>query len=103
MPTPDDMRDKRQQKDASPAASDAELVSQSELVKGTSLWADAWRRLLKNKAAVTGIVIVVVMMVACAAAPLIAEYVTHFAFDEQHRVGGAKPPGSRSVPWHPKS
>ena len=33
-------------------------------VRGTSLWRDAWRRLLKNKLAVVGLVLVVVVTIA---------------------------------------
>src|SRR5689334_8688057 len=36
----------------------------SEAVRGTSLWRDAWRRLLKNKLAVFGLVIVSLIIVA---------------------------------------
>jgi len=33
-------------------------------VHGTSLWRDAWRRLLKNKLAVFGLVVVVIVTIA---------------------------------------
>lgn len=39
-----------------------------------SLWGDAWRRLLKNKMAVVGLVVVTVFMVIAAFAPAIAPY-----------------------------
>jgi len=40
--------------------------------KRESLWADAWRRLLRNKAAVLGGVVVIVLILAALFAPLIA-------------------------------
>lgn len=40
----------------------------------TSLWQDAWRRLLRNKAAVAGMVGVVLFVIVGAAAPFIAPY-----------------------------
>jgi oligopeptide transport system permease protein len=70
------------------------------LVEGTSLWKDAFRRLKKNKAAMAGL-IVVVFMAACAVGyDLIAKYVTQFQLDEQHAFVVPKPPGARSVPSH---
>lgn len=44
---------------------------QEEIVKGTSLWKDAWKRLLKNKLAVFGLVIVVLMTFTCFIGPFI--------------------------------
>jgi oligopeptide transport system permease protein len=69
-----------------------------ELVDGTSLWKDAWRRLRKNRAAVAGAVVVAFMGICAIAQPLIAEYVTRFSIDEQHHFVVPKPPGARSVP-----
>ena len=36
----------------------------ADLVEGTSLWQDAFRRLIKNRAAMTGLIIVVLMGLA---------------------------------------
>ena len=41
-----------------------------EFVHGTSLWRDAWRRLLKNKLAVFGLIVVIVITVASILGPL---------------------------------
>ena len=79
----------------SDAKSDALTV-----VKGSSLWQDAWKRLLKNKAAVAGAVIVLIMAIGALAFELISEHVTHFRFDEQHLAEEPKPIGSRSIPEH---
>ncbi|MCB9544045.1 MAG: ABC transporter permease subunit [Myxococcales bacterium] len=68
------------------------------LEKGTSLWADAWKRLLKNKAALTGAVIVALMGITAVSFELISAHVTRFRFDEQHLSAQPKPPGARSVP-----
>jgi oligopeptide transport system permease protein len=69
-----------------------------ELVEGTSLWKDAWRRLRKNRAAVAGALVVAFMGICAIGQPLIAEYVTQFSIDEQHHFVVPKPPGARSVP-----
>lgn len=61
----------------------AETVSQAELLaeaaeaaptRQTSLWKDAWRRLIKNKLAVVGMIIVAMFAVIAIFAPLIAPY-----------------------------
>ena len=41
-------------------------------VKGESLWADAWKRLLRNKAAVLGLVIILLNIGAAVLAPVLA-------------------------------
>ena len=69
------------------------------LEKGSSLWRDARRRLMRNYAAVVGAVLLTVMMLASLGAPWVAEHGTRFEFDEQHSSVFAKPPGARSVPW----
>ena len=66
--------------------------------KGTSLWADAWRRLLRNKAALVGGAIVALMAMIALAFGFISEHVTRFRFDEHHLASEPKPPGARSVP-----
>ncbi|HRH46747.1 MAG TPA: ABC transporter permease, partial [Pyrinomonadaceae bacterium] len=49
---------------------------QEEIVKGTSLWKDAWKRLLKNKLAVFGLVIVILMGIICFIGPYIWEAIS---------------------------
>lgn len=44
---------------------------QEEIIKGTSLWKDAWKRLLKNKLAVFGLVVVILMTFVCFIGPYI--------------------------------
>jgi oligopeptide transport system permease protein len=48
---------------------------------GTSLWRDAWRRLLKNKLAVFGMVVVCVIIVAAAVGPAIIRWTTGYTYD----------------------
>ena len=67
-------------------------------VEGTSLWADAWKRLFKNKAAVAGGVVVVTMAFLALAYPLISSYVTRFTLTETHPCLRNQPPGMRGVP-----
>ena len=44
-------------------------ITEGEFVQGTSLWRDAWRRLLKNKLAVFGLVVVVLITTASVIGP----------------------------------
>jgi oligopeptide transport system permease protein len=56
-------------------------ASGDEVVTGTSLWKDAWRRLLRNRLAVFGMVVVGVITVASAVGPLIIEKTTGYTYD----------------------
>jgi ABC-type dipeptide/oligopeptide/nickel transport system permease subunit len=58
-------------------------------VKGRSLWADAWRRLLKNRMAVGGMVVVAVMGLVS----LAAEWIAPFPATYQQLWVDARPPG----------
>jgi oligopeptide transport system permease protein len=49
-----------------------------ELVQGTSLWKDAWRRLKKNRLAVLGGILLAIIIVAAVFGPMISNY----SFDE---------------------
>lgn len=76
----------------------AETKVPTELVKGTSLWADAWRRLRKNRAAtISGAVLIVITALALGY-DLVARFGTGFVMEEQHGWIVPKPPGARSVP-----
>jgi len=50
-------------------------------VRGTSLWRDAWRRLLKNKLAVFGLVVVVIVTIASIIGPTVIKSVFGFTPD----------------------
>ena len=67
-------------------------------VEGTSLWKDAWRRLLKNKAAVAGGLIVAFMGLSAISYPLISRFITHYTLYENHGCLRYQPPGMRGVP-----
>jgi len=51
------------------AEADVRSAEDGEYVRGSSLWRDAWRRLLKNKLAVFGMVVVIVITVASLIGP----------------------------------
>jgi oligopeptide transport system permease protein len=51
------------------------------VVKGTSLWKDAWKRLRKNKLAVMGGIVVLVILVATLLGPLIIKATTGYTYD----------------------
>lgn len=57
------------------------MAENVETVKGTSLWKDAWRRLLKNKLAVFGLIVMAVMIIAVAIGPAIIRWTTGFTAD----------------------
>ena len=52
-----------------------------EFVRGTSLWRDAWRRLLKNKLAVFGLVVVILVTIASIIGPPVIKRVFGFTPD----------------------
>ena len=53
------------------AEADVRSAEDGEFVRGSSLWRDAWRRLLKNKLAVFGLIVVIVITLASILGPLI--------------------------------
>jgi oligopeptide transport system permease protein len=55
------------------AIADADVLAaeRGDVIAGTSLWRDAWRRLLKNKLAVFGMIVVAIITVASITGPLI--------------------------------
>ena len=54
------------------------MAENKEVVKGTSLWKDAWKRLLKNKLAVFGLIVMAFMLVAVIIGPSIIYWTTGF-------------------------
>lgn len=75
-----------------------DAASSGQDLQGTSLWTDAWRRLLKNRAALAGGAVVALMILLAACADLISAYGTRFTQEETHSAYAVKPPGARSVP-----
>src|SRR5699024_10936335 len=71
---------------------------EEQLVEGTSLWKDAFRRLRKNRAAMAGLLVVMFMAISAIGYPVISSKITRFTLDEQHLFVVPKPPGARSVP-----
>jgi len=57
------------------------VVKEVGPIKGASLWRDAWKRLLKNKLAVFGLVVLCVMIVAVIIGPWIIEITTGYTYD----------------------
>jgi oligopeptide transport system permease protein len=58
----------------------AELVT-GEVAAGSSLWRDAWRRLLRNKLAVFGMFVVLVLAIASVTGPSIIKRSTGYTYD----------------------
>ncbi len=53
----------------------------AEAVRGTSLWRDAWRRLLRNRLAVFGMFVVGLIAVAVVVGPSVIKAATGFTYD----------------------
>ena len=53
-----------------------------EQVKGTSLWRDAWKRLLKNRLAVFGLIMLGIMAVLVILGPMVLYWATGITADE---------------------
>lgn len=60
----------------------------TDFEKGTSLWRDAWRRLLKNRLAVAGSVVLLFMVVVCVIGP----HYSGYSYEQQNLMLGAVPP-----------
>lgn len=58
------------------AEADVLAAERGEAIAGTSLWRDAWRRLLKNKLAVFGMTVVAIITVASVTGPFIIKQLT---------------------------
>lgn len=52
------------------------MTNEPTVVKGASLWRDAWRRLLKNKLAVFGMIVLAIMVVLVSIGPVILRWLT---------------------------
>ncbi len=62
----------------------AEIVS-GEVVAGSSLWRDAWRRLWKNKLAVFGLIVVALITLASFVGPTIISRTSGYTYDSMPR------------------
>lgn len=56
-------------------------MENKEIVKGASLWKDAWKRLLKNKLAVFGLIVLIFMVIAVTIGPALIKATTGFTYD----------------------
>ena len=57
------------------------MAENTQIIKGTSLWKDAWKRLLKNKLAVFGLYVLVFMVIAVIFGPSIIYWTTGLTAD----------------------
>jgi oligopeptide transport system permease protein len=60
---------------------DEKLIIPGDVVAGSSLWRDAWRRLLRNRLAVFGMVVVLLVAIASILGPAIIKRTTGYAPD----------------------
>lgn len=68
------------------------FVPETELVAGTSLWQDAWRRWRRNRVSVLSAAVLLVVMVSCALGPIVLEAALGLTYDGQDITLGAAPP-----------
>lgn len=57
------------------------MAQEREIISGASLWSDAWKRLLKNRLAVFGMIILAVMLIAVLIGPQILYMATGLTAD----------------------
>lgn len=57
------------------------MADNVEIVKGASLWRDAWKRLLRNKLAVFGMIVIAIMIVAVSIGPALIYWLTGYTYD----------------------
>lgn len=57
------------------------MAENVEIIKGASLWRDAWKRLLRNKLAVFGMIVLAIMVVAVVIGPAIIVWTTGYTYD----------------------
>lgn len=57
------------------------MAENVEIVKGASLWRDAWKRLLRNRLAVFGMFVLAIMVVAVIIGPAIIAWTTGYTYD----------------------
>ena len=57
------------------------MAETQEVIKGASLWRDAWKRLLKNKLAVFGLVVLAIIAVLVILGPVVFYWATGFTAD----------------------
>ncbi|WP_397403548.1 ABC transporter permease [Phenylobacterium sp.] len=70
------------------ASTRAETITKAAAVQGRSLWEDARRRLMRNRAAVTGMIVLGLLVVAAAVGP----WLSPFTYDEVNKSDVWLPP-----------
>jgi oligopeptide transport system permease protein len=65
----------------SAVAEDVHSIVTLELVAGSSLWRDAWRRLLRNRLAVFGLVVVLIIALASLIGPAVLAKISGYSYD----------------------
>lgn len=72
-----------------------ELLAQARHTRGRSLWADAWQRLRRNRAAVLGGILLLLIMLLVLLGPLLSPY--DYAIPDWDRAGA--PPNAQTSHW----
>lgn len=64
----------------------------NELIRGTSLWLDAWRRLKKHRLSIVGASFIVFIAIFCVAGPFIVDWAWGYTYESQNLAYGAQGP-----------
>lgn len=70
----------------------AAKLGDADLIVGTSLWQDAWRRLKRNRMAVTCAVIAGFLALSCVAGPTLIKVTWGYDYESQDLEYGPRPP-----------
>src|SRR3954452_21945203 len=76
------------------------MAENREVISGASLWSDAWKRLVKNRLAVFGMIILALMLIAVIVGPQILYLTTGLTADAIPSEGGlikSFPPSSHHI------
>jgi oligopeptide transport system permease protein len=67
-------------------------MAPNEAATGSSLWADAWKRLRRNRMAMFGLHVTTALFIACFLGPVILGAAFGYDYDTQDLAYGARPP-----------
>ncbi len=78
---------------ARPAVTAQTLTGPASVLRVRGYWGESWDRLVSNRVALAAAVVIGLLALIALAAPLVSQYVTHFAYDQQDIPNAFSPPG----------
>ena len=76
------------------------MAENVEIIKGTSLWSDAWKRLRRNRLAFVGLIFITFMVVAVIIGPIILAWLTGYTYEStpaDNALVKSMPPSSQHL------